>query len=149
MKSILKILTLIGLAMIPSFAAQASPLQVADGTYLTTGESHYKNQEFTLQSWGDGYMMSAVLLKDGREFPVEAFLRPTSGNAYSGSGQIISAFDTGKVCKHRFGTKFFVTEAGLSLRENTPGSIPDYPYGACTAAGPYSWFNHPEAYTLQ
>lgn len=145
----LKILTLMCLMMIPSITANASSIEVSAGTYLTDGDSHYKNQEFTLTSWGDGFTMGAVLVKEGHEYPVEAFLRPTGNNEYSGSGLIVVNYDNGKVCKHRFGTRFFVTDDGLFLRENTPAYIPFNPRGACTGAGPYTWFNHPEVYTLQ
>ena len=113
--------------------------------YQTEGESHYQEGSFELKSWGPGFLMRAVLEKGDRTFPVEAYLEPED-DAYRGSGYIISAFDTGKVCEHRFGVKIYFTDDGLFLRENTPEYIPDYPYGACTAAGPYEWFNHPDAY---
>ena len=52
-------------------------------------------------------------------------------------------------CQHRMGIRVFLVDGKLFLRENTPRNIPYNPYGPCTAAGPYVWFDHPEAYEKQ
>lgn len=118
------------------------------GIYVTEGDSHYKNSEMTFSVWGDGYTMNAILMRDGREYEVEAFLRPTARNQYSGSGIITVRYSPTSSCGHKFGIKVIKTEHGLFVRENTPRNIPYNPNHSCAAAGPNIWFNHPSPYLL-
>jgi hypothetical protein len=116
------------------------------GEYVTAGRSQYKDGKFSLSPWGDGYNMDTILVRDGREYEVKAFLRPAGDHLYEGSGFVYVRFDQSHGCRHRFATKIYVTDAGLYLRDNMPRQIPYDPYGACQAAGLYVWTNHEAPY---
>ena len=141
MKSILKGIMGMLLVILPATQMLADD----SGDYVTEGRSQYKEGKFTLEAWGDGYNMVATLMRDGREYEVKAFVRPTAANLYEGSGFVYVRYEHGG-CQHRFGTKIYVTESGMYLRDNMPRQIPYSPHGACQAAGLYMWTNHEAPY---
>jgi hypothetical protein len=128
--------------------AHDSAAPISEGTYITEGASPYLDGSFALEKWATGFNMTSTLLKDGREYATKVFLEPVGPNRYRGSGYITVRYENGTGCRHRFGAIVYVDDDGLYLRENTPKYIPYNPNGACTAAGPYEWFNHEAPYNL-
>lgn len=122
---------------------------LSEGTYVTPGASHYLNQQVSFEAWGNGaYDMHATLVDGEHLYETDATLNFVRPGEYSGSGMITVRYSEHRGCRHRFGVRVFVEDDGrIFLRENTPQYIPFNPSGPCTAAGPYVWFNHPEAYS--
>ena len=136
---------LFGLASL-GFSGFGNAQPILEGTYQTEGWSHYDDSKFTITSWGPHYILSADLARDGRLYEVELRLTENEGNRYEGSGHIIVRYSETTGCLHRFAGIVYVYENRIYLRENTPRHIPYNPNGACSAAGPYIWFDHPEPY---
>ncbi len=119
------------------------------GLYRTTGWSHYQNGEFKLAAWGYHQVMTAQLKKGEHLHDVKIRFQRVAENEYRGNGTITVRYGNNLGCQHRVGARMWVKEGQLFLRENTPQGIPFNPYGPCTAAGPYVWFDHPNAYVKQ
>ena len=136
---------LIGLSLFLSAMASAIPT----GVYRTKGWSHYQNGEVTIAPWGHKFVMTAMLQQGNRLHAVKASLQPLGSGQYQGNGLITVNYGNHTGCQHRMGIRVFLVDGKLFLRENTPRNIPYNPYGPCTAAGPYVWFDHPEAYEKQ
>ncbi len=130
-------------------AAQGAAEMVIPGTYVTEGRSHYESGAVNLREHGYGYVMTANLVRGDHRFATEAYLEPVGAHTLRGNGFITVRYSETSGCRHRFGVRIEVKDGELWLYENTPRYIPYNPNGACTAAGPYEWFYHPESYKLQ
>lgn len=132
-----------------SAAALAAPEPVtviADGTYVTSGVSRYKNGTLNLKRWGEEFVMRAELVQGPHLFPVVVTFKRGQGNEFVGAGKIYVRYSDTTGCVHRMGARVYAYEDRLFFKENTPQTIPFNPHGPCTPAGPYVWKAHPEPY---
>jgi len=133
-------------------AVESEPLEVETipaGTYRTSGWSHYQDGKVTITPWADRHVLKAMLNSGNRFHEVKVNLIPLGNNEYRGEGIITVRYGKNKGCQHRFGSRVWLTEGKVFIRENTPKYVPYNPYGPCLPAGPYVWFDHPEAYEKQ
>jgi hypothetical protein len=138
----------LGFLLALSSTAQAQPTEVAVGKYKTSGMSPYKDGTIDIVAWADRYKYEGKLVRNGREYEVKLTVAHIQGNQFGGNGTITVRYPNGTGCVHKMGARLWAYPDKVFLRENTPRYIPYNPNGPCTAAGPYVWHDHPEAYQL-
>lgn len=143
---------LVGLLAILStsaFAGFEAVEAIVEGDYVTKGKSPFKDSSLHIQRWAEEYVLTAERTQGELTFQMEARFQHSQKNEFEGFGEVTVVYPNGKGCRHKMAAKLYAYSDKVFYKENTPETMPYNPNGPCTAAGPYIWAAHPNAYELK